>query len=484
MLAAAGNGRAAVPTNFRRFGRSCVIAACFPALLLIVWLLLPALPLPLAKTTFSQRITDSRGRTLHVTLTADDKYRLQTRLGDISPDLIAATICYEDQHYWQHPGVNPVALFRSGWRFCRTGQSYAGASTISMQLARMSYGIKSRTLSGKLLQVYRALQLERHYTKAQILEAYLNLAPYGHNIEGIGAASALYFHKPASQLTLYEAVVLSIIPQNPTCRSSAKGQQTRAREAAEFLVLQRLGKIHSEADWSGYNFDASLTLHRSIAAPHFVRTILQTGGAGSELVSTLDSDLQRLVEKRIGAYVESKSRVGVSNAAAMLVDTRTMDVLAQVGSAGFFNEKILGQVDGTLSRRSPGSTLKPFIYALALDQGLIQPLSILKDTPQRFAGYSPENFDGQFAGPITAADALVRSRNVPAVVLASQLSHPSLYTLLVKAGVRLPHDESYYGLALPLGGGEVTMEELVRLYAALANGGRLHPLRPHSAARR
>ncbi len=474
-----GRLRTAGPTNpgaFKKYRKIIIFLVGTTAISLSGWLLLPTPPPPLAHTSFSKRITDPKGHTLHVTLTPDDKYRIYTHLGDISPDLVAATVCYEDQHFWQHPGINPLALFRSSLRFCRTGKSYAGASTISMQLARMSYGIKSRTLSGKILQIYRALQLERHYSKAQILEAYLNLAPYGHNIEGIGAASTLYFEKPAAQLTLYEAVVLSVIPQNPGCRCSAKGQGSRALEAAEVRVLQRLGKIQTAGEWSSQDFSTPLMLHRSTTAPHFVRAVLKTSSGGTDVTSTLDADLQRLVEKRIAAYVETKGRLGVSNAAAMLVDTRSMEVLAQVGSAGFFNEKILGQVDGTLSRRSPGSTLKPFIYALAMDQGLIQPLSILKDTPQRFAGYSPENFDGQFAGPITACDALVRSRNVPAVWLASQLSRPSLYQLLVKAGVKLLHDESYYGLALPLGGGEVTMEELVRLYAALANGGRLRQL--------
>ena len=167
----------------------------------------------------------------------------------------------------------------------------------------------------------------------------------------------------------------------------------------------------------------------------------------------------------------------------MLVDFRTMEVLAQAGSADFFNESISGQVDGTRSRRSPGSTLKPFIYALAIDQGLIHPRTMLSDAPRSFGGYNPENFDGEFAGPISATDALARSRNIPAVALAAQLARPTLYDFLKRGGVQLPRDESFYGLSLPLGGAEVTMEELVRLYATLANGGRLRALHrtPHAA---
>jgi penicillin-binding protein 1C len=214
---------------------------------------------------------------------------------------------------------------------------------------------------------------------------------------------------------------------------------------------------------------------RESLAPHFVRRILTTDHAG-EVATTLDRSLQRLVEARLADGLASASRYGVKNAAALLLDFRSMEVLAQAGSADFFNADIAGQVDGTRSRRSPGSTLKPFIYALAMDQGLIHPQTMLADLPRRFSAYRPENFDGDFAGPLSATDALARSRNVPAVELSSRLTRPSLYDFLKRGGVALPREESYYGLSLPLGGGELTMEELVRLYAMLANGGRLRPI--------
>jgi len=197
----------------------------------------------------------------------------------------------------------------------------------------------------------------------------------------------------------------------------------------------------------------------------------------TEIVTTLDLPKQQLIERRVADYIRTNRGRGIRNAAALLVDTRNMDVLAQVGSADFFNAEIQGQVDGTRSPRSPGSTLKPFVYALALEQGLIHPLSILSDAPHSFADYNPENFDREFIGPIRASDALARSRNLPAVELASQLRHPALYEFLRGAGIKLPRSESLYGLALPLGGAEVTMEDLVRLYAALANNGELRPLR-------
>jgi penicillin-binding protein 1C len=232
-------------------------------------------------------------------------------------------------------------------------------------------------------------------------------------------------------------------------------------------------------------------------APHFVQQLLELVGTPSgscrirlaqradtthqenpgEITSTLDLAKQQLIERRISDYIATNRARGIQNAAALLVDSSTMDVLAQIGSADFSNKEINGQVDGTRSPRSPGSTLKPFVYALALEQGLIHPFSILADAPHSFGEYNPENFDREFLGPIRATDALARSRNIPAVALAAELSHPTLYEFLKKADVHLPHPESFYGLALPLGGAEVSMQDLVRLYAALANNGELRPLR-------
>src|SRR5207237_4594680 len=184
---------------------------------------------------------------------------------------------------------------------------------------------------------------------------------------------------------------------------------------------------------------------------------------------------QQAIERRIADYIAIGRNRGIENAAAFLVDAKTMEVLAQVGSADFNNAAINGQVDGTRSPRSPGSTLKPFVYALALEQGLIHPLSILADAPRSFGEYNPENFDREFLGPIRACDALARSRNIPAVELTSHLAHPTLYQFLKTSDVRLPKAESFYGLALPLGGAEVSMQDLVRLYASLANNGELRP---------
>jgi penicillin-binding protein 1C len=220
-----------------------------------------------------------------------------------------------------------------------------------------------------------------------------------------------------------------------------------------------------------------MQLERKFLAPHFVQQVLETSRERGEIKTTLNLEKQQIVERRIADYVATNRNRGIENAAVLLVDARTMDVLAQVGSADFCNANINGQVDGTRSPRSPGSTLKPFVYALALEQGLIHPFSILADAPRSFGEYNPENFDHEFLGPIRACDALARSRNVPAVELASHLTHPTLYEFLKAAQVPLPKPESFYGLALPLGGAEVSLQDLVGLYAALANDGELRPLR-------
>ncbi|HEV2047103.1 MAG TPA: penicillin-binding protein 1C [Chthoniobacterales bacterium] len=454
------------------FKRSLIALASCIAVAASVWLSLPKPPL-LDDISFSQCVHDRNGKLLRVTLTPDQKFRIWTSLPEISPELIDATLRYEDKHFARHPGVNPIALLRSGYGLLHGG-TRTGASTITMQLARLRFHLQTRTPTGKLTQIVRALELERHYSKSDILEAYLNLAPYGRNIEGIGAASQIYFGKTAAHLTGPESISLSVIPQSPTRRALYAGRDNRSLNAAQGNWYDR-AKLDLQN--SAREFSARAETERKFLAPHFVQQVLSAEKGRDGIVTTLDLQKQQLIERRIADYICGNHNRGIQNAAALLVDVRTMEVLAQIGSADFFNAEIQGQVDGTRSPRSPGSTLKPFVYALALQQGLIHPLSILADAPRSFGDYNPENFDREFLGPIRATDALARSRNLPAVELASQLSHPTLYEFLRGAGVALPRSESLYGLALPLGGAEIKMEDLVRLYAALANNGDLRPLR-------
>jgi penicillin-binding protein 1C len=440
-----------------------------------VWLALPKPPL-LDGISFSQCVRDRNGKLLRVTLSADQKFRIWTPLEEISPDLIDATLRYEDKHYARHPGVNPIALARGAMELLRFHRATTGGSTITMQLARLRVHLHTRTISGKLEQIMRALELERHYSKNQILEAYLNLAPYGRNIEGIAAASEIYFDKPASKLSRPEAIALTVIPQSPSRRALHTDRDNYSVNLAQSSWYDRAG-VDTDAGISMREFRPRMQTERKFLAPHFVQEVLETLRGRNQIITTLDLEKQQAIERRVTDYVANNCNRGIGNAAVLLVDSRTMDVLAQVGSADFYKTAINGQVDGTRSPRSPGSTLKPFVYALALEQGLIHPLSILADAPRSFGEYNPENFDREFLGPIRACDALARSRNVPAVELASHLTHPTLYQFLSTAEVRLPKPESYYGLALPLGGAEVSLQDLVRLYAALANDGVLRSLR-------
>lgn len=439
------------------------------------WLALPKPPL-LDGIQFSQRVRARDGKILHVALTPDQKYRIWTPLREISPSLVDATVRLEDKYFARHLGVNPIAALRSVFSIARSGHAHAGASTITMQLARLRFQLHTRTLRGKMEQMFRALELERHYTKNEILEAYLNLAPYGRNIEGIGAASEIYFGKSATRLSEAEAVALSVIPQSPTRRTLKIGRENPLQVTAQER-RQDVGRTLNDHALSTVAFRAEARPRAGTLAPHFVRRVLREKAANEEVSTTLDLAAQEVLERRMVHYLAEHRSRGIGNGAALLVDFHSMEVLAQVGSADFANVAIQGQVDGTQRPRSPGSTLKPFVYALALEQGLIHPLTMLKDAPRAFGDYNPENYDRDFLGPIRACDALARSRNVPAVTLASELAHPSLYEFLRSADVRLPQKQSYYGLSLPLGGAEITMENLVRLYAALANDGRLQPLR-------
>ena len=435
-----------------------------------------------ARVSVSTGVWSADGELLRVTLAADEQYRLWVPLEEISPALIDAILLKEDRWFYVHPGVNPVALSRAAFR-TYSGGDRQGGSTLTMQLARLLYRLNTRTPAGKAKQAALALWLERRYSKHDLLEAYLNVAPFGGNIEGVGAASRIFFGKSPDRLTLGESLTLAVIPQRPAGRagrSAAAGDVLAAREqlGRAWLQMHPAGGDRAEAERRQVELPIVARPDYSMPwkAPHFVDALLAGGSPGGRVDTTLDSGLQRVLETQVRQFIAERGDNGLRNAAALLVDTRDMGVKAWVGAADYWNARD-GQVNGVLAKRSPGSALKPFIYALALDQGVLHPRTMLRDAPSAFGPFTPENFDGRFVGPITAQDALIRSRNIPAVWAASQLTQPSLYQFLESAGVRDLKPEAFYGLALALGGGEVTMEELAGLYAMLANGGMLKPIR-------
>jgi penicillin-binding protein 1C len=458
-----------------------LIVACLFALRLT-----PHEPLQ-QRASYSRAFYSSDGALLRLTLASDEQYRVWVPLARIDPRLVEAVQLYEDRWFRWHPGFNPASLVRGAWTTWH-GDARRGGSTLTMQLARRLYRIDSRTLRGKLKQVAAAVWLEARYSKNEIAEAYLNLAPYGSNIEGVEAASLVYFGKRATDLLLPEALALAVIPQNPNRRGTevrgAGGEAawpkalSAARERLWSAWVARHANDATPATRAALALPLQLRSTRQLpfAAPHAVQTLMRTLPDVPETALSLHAPTQATVERTIRQFIATRKGSGITNAAALLVDTNTMRVRAWVGSANFADASIDGQVNATTAKRSPGSTLKPFIYGLALDQGLLHPRTILKDAPSAFGTYSPENFDGRFEGPITARDALVRSRNVPAVAVASRLAKPTLYEFLKDAGVRQLASEQHYGLALALGGGELSMEELASLYAMLANGGELKPL--------
>ena len=480
-----------------RFARPATVLFAMAAGALLVWAMVPK-PALYGNIGFSTLVTDREGRPLKLVVAKDGRYRLFTRLDDIAPAAREATLLYEDRRFYRHHGVDPLALARAAWTTYVRRSRVVGGSTITMQLARLRFDLDTRTVLGKLVQSARAVQLERHYGKNEIFEAYLNLAPYGGSIEGIGTASRVYFDKPAGALTLGETLALAVIPQNPTARFPVRAEGRAELLAARDRLLaaweSKVGDAGGETltpqepQPSTVDFAANaakpdgLLARARLApafaspsqlpshAPHFVRDHVPLDG-GFRVRTTLDLDLQRFLEARVADHVELRRRDGITNAATMLVDHRSMEVLALVGSARFFNEAIAGQVNGARARRSPGSTLKPLLYALALDAGLIHPMTLLEDAPRRYAAYAPENFDRGFMGPVFARDALIHSRNVPAVGLLADLGVARFRDWLHRAGVSELRPATDYGLALALGGGEITMAELVRLYAILATGG-------------
>ncbi len=436
---------------------------------------------------FSRLILDAKGRPLRLGLADDGIYRLRISLDAVHPDLVRATLLYEDRWFYRHPGVNPAALARAFAATYLQGSRRMGGSTLTMQVARLRFRMRTDSWLGKARQILMAIRLEAHYSKREILEAYFNLAPYGSNVEGAEAAARIYFHVPASQLSLAESLALAITPQNPGGRNPLGN---RGGNSDLFQARQRLatawpttlpGEASSPAPMTPELLTAPLQVYGPaalpFAAPHLSTELLHAAGLPERVASTLDQRHQQALEGVLTRFSRRMRQYGAPNAAALLLHWPDMSVRALAGSSDFHDAGIQGQVDASRARRSPGSTLKPFIYALALDQGLIHPRTILADAPRSFNDYEPENIDQRFQGPLPAARALTMSRNIPAISLAARLRYPDLYTFLRRAGVDFPREEKHYGLSLVLGGAEVTMRELAALYAMLPNQGLWRPVR-------
>lgn len=353
----------------------------------------------------SQAFLAENGELLRLTLAPDEQYRVWTPLKDISPQLTQAVLLYEDRWFYWHLGVNPRSILRAALR-TYTGGQQQGGSTVTMQLARLFYDLNTKTPAGKLRQIGRAMWLELRYSKEDILEAYLNLVPYGSNVQGAGAASLIYFGKTAKQLSIAESLTLAVIPQQPNQRAGNSALQTAIYAPKERLIKRWLATYpldESQAQLAHLPVHFHRIQDLPFRAPHFVDMLQQQNSqsvrAGPARVRTsINLNLQTLVERQTRQYLQEVRSRGIENAAALLIDPKTMEVKAWLGSADYFNKDIDGQVNGVLAKRSPGSTLKPFIYALAMDQGLLHPATMLKDSRLILAPTRPKILTGVFVG--------------------------------------------------------------------------------------
>jgi penicillin-binding protein 1C len=437
-------------------------------------------PLPLAQARqVSATVVDRNGKLLRAYAMADGRWRLpvDARTG-VDPSYLKLLLAYEDRRFYAHHGVDPWALGRAALQFVTHGRIVSGGSTITMQLARLMEPRRERSVYAKLRQMVRAVQIERQLTKDQILDLYLALAPFGGNLEGVRAASLAYFGKEPKRLLLAEAAVLVALPQSPETRRLDRHPDV-ARISRD-RVLDRMvedGRISVE--------DAvrakAVAVPRSrkpmpILAPHSADQALPTVRDGPTIQLSLDSNLQKVLE----ALARDRAiALGPNISVAIVaVDNESGDVLAHIGSSDYFDDQRAGQVDMTRAVRSPGSTLKPFIYGLAFEDGFVHPESLIDDRPVRFGNYAPENFDMAFQGTIPVRKALQLSLNVPAIALLDRVGSSRLSSRLKQAGANLvlPKDE-VPGLAMGLGGVGITLQDLVQLYSGLARLGDTRPLR-------
>ncbi|UTF49498.1 penicillin-binding protein 1C [Desulfomicrobium sp. ZS1] len=426
------------------------------------------------------RVLDRDGKPLRFFLAADGMWRFPLTLEEISPDLTAALIDSEDRHFLLHPGINPLSVLRALWVNVRHGRVISGASTIPMQVARLA-DPRPRTLGAKAVEALRALQLCWHYPKEKILLWYVNLAPFGSNMVGVGAAAWYYFGKAPDTLSLGEIALLSVLPRSPT-RYNPLSNPERARKVRD-RVLDRFAAhgVFDPARIAESTTRPLLARRASVpqGAPHFSRWMRSRLPERAVIRSSLDRRAQDIVEKLLCGRMEGLRRQAIDNAAAVVLDIKSREILAYAGSADFWDDSRPGQVDNALSRRSPGSTLKPFLYALAFDQGHLVPGSMLLDVPTDFAGYVPENYGQNFQGLVSARTALATSLNVPAARLLTRCGLIPFHELLRRGGLStLDRPASHYGLSMALGGCEVRLLELTNLYATLADAGMHRAVRP------
>ncbi len=441
-------------------------------LIFVIYILIP-LPSKIFPDDYSQVIHDSKGDILRVFLNKKQQWCFPDDNTINIPDkLKIAVINYEDEYFRWHPGVNPVSVIRAAKQNIKNKRIVSGASTLTMQLARM---IKQneRTFINKIKEMFLAVKLEVYYSKDDILRLYLNHAPYGGNIRGYRAASLRYFRKNPEELSWAQAASLAVLPNAPGNVSPAVNKDILRKKRNQ--LLKKL-LDNEEIDNATYKLAIDEPLPRRvypfrITAHHLTRKI-HNRYRQNTVNTTINSKIQRQIEFLCRHHTASLKRQGISNCAVILLDTETSAIKAYVGSADFFDSNSQGQVDGVIAQRSSGSVLKPFLYALAMDEGIILPNTLIKDVPSYYEAFSPKNADKKYNGIVRSKEALVRSLNIPAVRLLNMYGVYSFYSFLKDAGVStLFRTADDYGLPIILGGAEVTVKDMAMLYQGLGNGG-------------
>jgi len=424
------------------------------------------------KVEYSTIVTDAKGDVINAFLTKDDKWRMKTELNEISPLLRKTIIAKEDKYFYSHPGINVVAIGRAFFKNLVHMKRTSGASTITMQVAK-ALEPRKRTIVAKCIELFRALQLEWKYDKNEILQLYLNLVPYGGNIEGVKAASLLYFKKNPDHLSLAEITSLSIIPNRPSSLIIGKNNDIIIKERNRWLKKFAAGKIFT-AKVIEDALNEPLTAYRSVV-PHFIPHLsyhLKHQRKEDIIKTNIVLNTQLKTEKLVEDYVRTLRLKNIRNAAVVIIDNSTHNVVTYVGSGNFKDTTDGGQVNGAAAIRQPGSTLKPLLYGLCIDEGMMTPKTMLEDVAVNYSGYAPENYDQQFNGYVTVEYALEHSLNIPAVKGLKLLGKDKLVEKLNAINfTQIKKDQNKLGLSLILGGCGTTLEELAGLFSAFANDG-------------
>ncbi|MCB0514540.1 MAG: penicillin-binding protein 1C [Chitinophagales bacterium] len=429
--------------------------------------------------SYSPVVYDHNGQLLYAFLSDDDKWRLKTELDEIIPELQKTIIYKEDKYFYWHFGVNPLAVTRAFFQNIFKNEVHSGASTISMQVVRM-LNPQARSYKNKLIEMFRAMQLEWQYSKKEILQLYLNLVPYGGNIEGVKSASVLFLGKMPNQLSISEIATLSVVPNQPTI-FRLKNSNTQLLEMRNrWLNIFEKAHLFEEKLLKAARREPLAFSRRKLPqfAPHFCyRMKKQYGRSTANIVTTLNAEKQTIAENIVHAHAQRNKNLGIYNAAVLVVDNSSNEVVCYVGSADFYNATDGGQVDGIQAVRQPGSTLKPLIYGMAFDEGLYTPATKIPDVAVNYSGYTPLNYDKTFQGWVRVSDALAQSLNVPAVNTLYHLGMDNFLDKMEEAGFsQITANRKKMGLSLALGACGVRLEELVRMYAAFAHEGVLPDL--------